>query len=327
MKTHAFRVHKPGPPAAMKWEEVELPKPKAGQVIVRHTAVGFNMVDTYLRSGVYPPRGPMPMGIGNEGAGVVEAVGRGVTRVKAGDRVAYATGMPDSYSEARLIEAHHLTKLPGWIDDETAAAMLLKGRTVEYLFNRTHKLRKGDVILFHAAAGGVGLIACQWAKAVGATLIGTAGTDAKCRLAKRHGAAHVINYAKKDFVKEVMRLTKGEGVDVVYDSVGKTTWAGSIECTKLLGLAVSFGNASGPPPLLDLLKEGQAKSPFIHRAITLNYMTSPELADASARSVIRMIKSGKVRITIDHRYKLREAPKVHRDAAARKTTGQVIMLP
>lgn len=327
MKCHAFRVHKPGPATAMKWEEVELPKPKRGEALIRHTAIGFNMVDTYMRSGLYPPRGSMPMGVGIEGAGVVEAIGPGVKRVKVGDRVAYATGMSGSYAEARIIGVDHLVKMPRWIDDKTAASILSKGRTVEYLFNQTHKLKKGDVILFHAAAGGVGLIACQWAKALGAKLIGTAGTDSKCALAKKFGAKHVVNYKKKDFAEEVMRITKGKGVDVVYDSVGKTTWTGSLESVKLRGLVVSFGSASGPPPLLNMAMEGQAKSAYFHRATTVNYMTSPEIADASARSVLRMIKSGKVKMHITRAYKLRDAVKVHQDAAGRKTTGQIIMVP
>ncbi len=327
MKTHAFRVHETGGPDVMKWEEVDLPKPKKGQVLIRHTAIGFNMVETYFRKGLYPPRDPMPMGAGLEAAGVIEAVGPGVEGFKPGNRVVYAGGPLGAYAEARVIDAVHLSKIPAWLDDETAAAALSKGRTVQYLFNRTHKLKRGDTILFHAAAGGVGLIACQWAKAVGATLIGTAGTDEKCRLAKRYGAKHVINYRKQDFVSEVMRFTKNKGVDVVYDSVGKDTWNGSIKCVRRLGLVVSFGSASGPPPPLDIAADGVKTSAYFTRATTVNYMTSPEIERASTRHLFRMMKSGAVKVKIGHTYRLRDAVQVHKDAEARKTTGAVVMIP
>ena len=238
-----------------------------------------------------------------------------------------AGGVPGTYAEWRLVPAAKLIKMPDWIDDETAASTFAKGRTVEYLFNRTHKLKKGESILFHAAAGGVGLIACQWAKAVGATLIGTAGTDAKCRLAKKYGAAHVINYSKKDFADEVLRLTKGEGVDVVYDSVGQTTWKRSLDSVKRLGLVVSFGSASGTPPPFDFAADGLKKSAFVTRATTVNYMTSEEIERKSSNAVLRMMKSGAVTIPIGHRYRLRDAVQVHRDAEGRKTTGAVVMIP
>ncbi len=327
MKIHAFRIHRTGGPSVLKWEEYDLPKPKRGEALVRHTAIGFNYVETYLRSGVYPLPS-LPCGIGVEAAGVVEAVGPGVTGVKPGQRVAYAGGSrPGSYAEACIQNAGALIRLPSWLDDKVAAAVLSKGMTVEYLFNRTHKLRKGETILFYAAAGGVGLIACQWAKALGATVIGTVGTEEKARLAKRHGCKYPIVTGKQDLVAEVKRITKGEGVDVVYDSVGKDSWDDSMECVRRLGLMVSFGSASGKPEPYDIGTKGLEKSAFITRATTVNYMTSDAIRQASARALFRMIRKAPIKIRINQTYALKDAPQAHRDAEARITTGSTVLLP
>lgn len=327
MKTHAFRFYEHGGPEVLKWEAVDLPDPGPGEVLIRHTAVGFNFVDTYMQSGLSHPT-PLPSGIGVEGAGVIEAVGPRVTGFTTGDRVAYSGGAPPgSYAEARVRSTTGLVKLPDWLDDRSAAAAMSKGRTVEYLFNRTHKLKKGDTILFQAAAGGVGLIACQWARAVGATVIGTVSTEEKARLAKRHGCKYPIIPGKQDLVAEVMRITKGEGVDVVYDSIGKDLWQTSLDSVKRLGLVVSFGSASGPPPPFDVHREGIKKSIFVTRATTVNYMTSDAIMRASSRSLFRMMKSGAVKIRIGQSYKLKDAPKAQRDALARRTTGSTVLIP
>jgi NADPH2:quinone reductase len=328
VKTHAFRIYKTGAPSVMKWEQVELADPGPGEVLLRHTAIGFNMVETYFRSGLYPLPG-LPAGLGVEGAGVIEAVGRRVKGLKPGTRVGYAGGGPQgSYAEARLISAAALIKLPAYIDERTAAAAISKGCTVQFLFNQTHKLKKGETIVFHAAAGGVGLIACQWAKAVGATVIGAVGTEEKARLARRHGCKHPIVVKKpQDLTDAVMRITKGVGVDVVYDSIGKDLWQSSLDSVRRRGLVVNFGSASGTPPPLDLAREGTQKSAYFTRAAGLNYMTSHEVRKASARHLFRMIKSGAVKVRIGQTYPLREAAKAHRDAAARKTTGSTLLIP
>ncbi len=325
MKVKAHRFHKPGAADVLKWEDVELGKPKAGEAQVRHTAVGLNYIDTYHRSGLYPL--PMPSGIGVEAAGVVEAVGRGVKHLKPGDRVAYSGGPFGAYSEARNVPADKLLKLPAKISDEEAAAMMLKGMTVEYLLCRTYPVKKDETILMHAAAGGVGLIAGQWANAIGATVIGTAGSAAKCKLAKAHGYTHVIDYNKKDFTKEVLRLTKDAGVPVVYDSIGKSTWDGSLDCLAPRGLMVSFGNASGP--VADI-------SPGILAAKGSLYLTRPSLAnytatradlELSARRLFKMVTSGKVKIEVNQTYPLKDAAKAHRDLEGRKTTGSTVFIP
>jgi NADPH2:quinone reductase len=327
MKAKAIRLHENGSPSVMKWESVELGDPGRGEILVRNTAVGFNMVDTYVRSGLYPSPAK-PCGLGAEAAGVVEAVGKGVKGFKAGDRVCYAFGTPQgAYAEARIMPTGFVLKTPGWLDDRVAAAVLTKGRTVEYLFNRTHKLKKGETILFHAAAGGVGTFAGQWAKSVGARAIGVVSTEEKAKIARRNGYAHVIVTANTDITEEVMRITRGEGVDVVYDSVGKDTWQASLESVRKLGLVVSFGSASGSPPPFDVAADGLKKSAFIHRATMVNYMTSEEIAAASARKVFSMIKKGALKPRIDATYKLSDAARVHRDAEARKTTGQIVMIP
>ena len=327
MKTHAFRVYQHGNPSVMFWEEVDLPDPGRGEVLIRHTAIGVNLVDSYMRYGLYPGLTP-PSGLGVEAAGVIEAVGRGVKDFKAGNRVAYAGGAPPgAYAEARVRGTGGLVKLPGWLDERTAAAALAKGRTVEYLFNRTHKLKKGETILFHAAAGGVGLIACQWARAVGATVIGTVSTDDKAALAKRHGCRHPINVKKQDLVAEVARITKGRGVDVVYDSIGLDLWRATLECVRPLGLVVSFGSASGPPPPFDVQNEGMRKSIYLTRATTANYMTGDDIIKASTQAVFRMIKSGAVKIRVGQTYALEDARDAHRDLEGRRTTGSSLLIP
>ncbi len=309
----------------MKWEEVKLGKPKKGQALIRHTAIGLNYVDTYQRSGLYPM--PMPSGLGMEAAGVVEAVGAGVKHVKPGDRVAYGSGAPGAYSEARIMDAATLVKIPRGISDEAAAAMMLKGMTVEYLIRRTYPVRKGQTVLFHAAAGGVGLIAGQWLNALGVRAIGTAGSAAKVKLAKAHGYAEVIDYTKKDFAKEVARLTKNAGVPVVYDSIGQSTWNGSLDCLQPRGYMVSFGNASGPvnsfaPGIL-----GAKGSLYLTRPSLVAYTASRKELEDCSKSLFAMVKSGKVKIEINQTYALKDAKQAHKDLESRKTTGSTILIP
>lgn len=325
MKVKAIRFHKHGPASVLKFEDVELGKPKKGEALVRHTAIGLNYIDTYQRSGLYPM--PLPSGTGGEAAGVVEAVGAGVTHVKPGDRVAYAGGPPGAYSEARVMDAGRLVKVPSGISDEQAAAMMLKGMTVEYLIRRTYKVKKGETVLFHAAAGGVGLIAGQWLKALGVNAIGTAGSAAKCKLAKAHGYAHVIDYSKKDFVKEVRRLTKGTGVPVVYDSVGKSTWDGSLDCLAPLGMMVSFGNASGAVESFAPGILAAKGSLFLTRPSLVHYTAARKDLEASARALFSVVKSGKVKLEINQTYPLKDAAKAHRDLEGRKTTGSTVLIP
>ena len=323
--TKAIRIHKVGPPSMMKWEEVEIGKPKKGEVRLRHTAVGLNFIDTYHRAGLYPL--PLPLTIGSEGAGVVEALGSGVAGLKAGDRVAYAGGPIGAYAEQRLIPAHHLIKLPKEISDQTAAAMMLKGMTARYLLRDTYRVKRGDTILIHAAAGGLGLILCQWANHLGATVIGTVGSKQKADLAKSHGCHHPIVYTKQNFVDRVRRLTKGAGVPVVYDSIGKDTFPASLDCLQKRGLFVSFGNASGPIPPFATGILTQKGSLFMTRPSLFDYIgTRTELA-ANARELIGMVKKGVVKIEINQTYALKDAAKAHRDLEGRKTTGSSVLLP
>ena len=326
MKTHAFLLHAYGGPEVLNWEEVELPEPGRNEVLIRNTAIGLNFAEIYLRMGQFG--GKLPTGIGLEAAGVVEKTGPGVRKFKAGDRVGYTgAATPGAYAEAVLRPTDGLVKLPKWLDDKTAAAVLTKGMTVQYLFNRTHKLKKGDTILFTAVAGGVGQIAVQWAKAVGARLIGTVGTDDKAALAKRIGARELIVHARQNMYEEVMRLTNGQGVDVVYDSIGKDTWLDSLKSVKKRGLVVCFGHASGHPPPYDVVRDGLANSAYIHRATTVNYVTTDEERQAAARHLFRMLKSGAVKARIGQTYPLRDAPRAQADMAARKTTGSTVLLP
>ena len=323
--TYAIRIHQAGGPEVLSWESVDLPAPGAGEATVRHVAVGLNFIDTYHRTGLYPL--PLPSGIGLEGAGVVEAVGAGVTEVQVGDRVAYAGGPSGAYAEARNIPAHRLLKLPDSISFDTAAAMMLQGLTAAYLLRKTYRVQPGDAVLIHAAAGGVGLIACQWAKALGATVIGTVGSDAKGELAKAHGCDHVINYSTENFVDRVRQITGGEGVPVVYDGVGKDTFMGSLDSLRPLGMLVTYGNASGPVPPLDLLLLSQKGSLFVTRPTIVSYTAKRADLEALGAELFDVVASGKVKIEVHQRYALKDAEQAHRDLEARKTTGSTILIP
>src|SRR5688500_4897941 len=297
----AVRYHKQGGPEVMQYDDVQVGEPGAGQVRIRHTAIGVNFVDVYQRSGLYPMQ--LPMVAGNEGAGVVDAVGQGVTELKAGDRVAY-TGLPGSYCDLRIVPADRMVKLPQGISEEQAASMMLKGLTVHYLIHTTYPVKKGETVLWHAAAGGVGLIACQWLKQLGVTVIGTAGSDEKCALAKSHGAEHVVNYSRENFVERVQAITGGKKVPVVYDSVGKNTWEGSLECLRPRGLLVSFGNASGAVPPVNLAILSTKGSLYVTRPTLATYIASR--ADLLERSsgLFEMAKSGTLKIETTARYNL-----------------------
>lgn len=320
----AIRFHKTGGPEVLQQDEIQVGEPGPGQARIRHTAIGVNFVDTYQRSGLYPM--PLPQVAGNEAAGVVEAVGAGVTELKAGDRVCY-TGLIGSYCEQRLVPADRLVKLPAGITDEQAASMLLKGLTVHYLISSTYAVKAGETVLWHAAAGGVGLIACQWLKALGVTVIGTAGSDEKCALAKAHGATHVINYSKENFVEKVKALTGGKGVPVVYDSVGKSTWEGTLDCPQPRGLIVSFGNASGAVPPVNLGILSAKGSLYVTRPTLATYIATRADLVARANALFDIVQSGKVKIETTGKYKLADAAKSHADLESRKTTGSVILVP
>ncbi|MGE0874170.1 MAG: quinone oxidoreductase [Burkholderiales bacterium] len=321
----AIRVHKTGGPEVMQLEDVELGDPGPGQARVRHTAIGVNFLDTYQRSGLYPMQ--LPIGAGNEAAGVVEAVGQGVTLVKPGDRVAYCGGAPGAYAEARSFAADRLVKIPEGMSDELAASIMLKGMTSWYLIHRTYKVQPGDTVLFHAAAGGVGQIAVQWLKALGATVIATVGSDDKAKIVKGLGADHVVVYTRENFTERVKEITGGKGLPVVYDSVGKSTFDGSLDCLRPLGLMVSFGNASGPVPPFNLGVLSAKGSLFITRPTLASYIGTRENLEAAAGALFGVVTSGKVKVGISARYKLADAVQVHKDLEARKTTGSVIMLP
>lgn len=323
--TKAIRIFRTGGPEVMEYVDVEVGEPGPGEARVRHHACGLNYIDVYFRTGLYPQ--PLPAGLGMEGAGVVEAVGEGVSHVKPGDRVAYAARPPGAYAEARVMPAAVLVKLPDNIDFDTGAAMMLQGLTVQYLFRRTFPLKGGETILFHAAAGGVGLIACQWARALGVNLIGTVGSDQKGELAKQHGATHVINYNKEDFVARVKEITGGRGVPVVYDSIGADTFTGSLDCLSPLGTMVSFGSASGPVPPFSLNELASRGSLFITRPTLFTYSTKREDLEAMAADLFDVVGSGKVRIEINQRYALKDAAQAHIDLEGRKTTGSTILLP
>jgi len=320
----AIRYHKQGGPEVLQLDEITVGDPGAGQVRVRHKAIGVNFVDTYQRSGLYPMQ--LPGVAGNEGAGVVDAVGQGVTNLKAGDRVTY-TGLPGSYTEVRLLPAERVVKLPDGVSEEMAASMTLKGMTVQYLIHRTYAVKSGETILWHAAAGGVGLIAGQWLKALGVNAIGTVGSEEKAALAKAHGWTHVINYNTENFVEKVKSLTGGKGVPVVYDSVGKTTWEGSLDCLRPRGLMVSFGNASGPVPPVNIGILQQKGSLYLTRPTLATYIASRADLEETARSLFDVVSSGKVKIETTKRYKLADAAQAHRDLEGRKTTGSIVLVP
>ncbi len=323
--TKAIRIHAHGGPEVMQWEDVPLPAPGPGEATVRHHAVGLNYIDVYFRTGLYPQ--PLPGGLGMEGAGVVEAVGPGVADLAPGDRVAYAGTPNGAYSLARTMPASKLVRLPDGIAFEQAAAMMLQGMTAQYLLRRTYPVKAGDTVLIHAAAGGVGLIACQWAKALGATVIGTVGSDEKAALARAHGCDHVIVYSRENFVERVKEITGGRGVPVVYDSVGKDTWPASLDCLQPLGMMVSFGNASGPIPPVNTGDLASRGSLFFTRPTLMTYTASREDLLAAATDLFDAVLSGKVRIEVQQRYPLAEAARAHRDLEARRTTGSTLLIP
>lgn len=324
----AIQIAAPGAADTMRLADVPVGDPGPGEVRIRHHAIGLNYIDVYHRSGQYPL--PMPHGIGMEGAGVVEAVGDGVLHLKAGDRAAYASQPPGSYAEARVMPAKCVVKLPEAIGFDTGAAMMLKGLTAQYLLKQTLPqggLIAGDFILFHAAAGGVGLIACQWAKALGLRLIGTAGSDEKCALAIRHGAEHMINYRREDFAARVKEITEGLGVKVVYDGVGKDTFDKSLDCLKPFGLMASYGSASGPVPPFNLATLGAKGSLYLTRPTIFTHIATRENTQVMADDLFSMVTSGKVKIPIERRYALADATQAHRDLEARLTTGCSVLIP
>jgi NADPH2:quinone reductase len=323
--THAIRIHKTGGPEVLSWEEVTVGDPGAGEARVRHSVVGVNYIDTYHRSGLY--KLALPSGIGNEAAGVVEAVGPGVDWVKPGDRVAYGTGPLGAYSEHRVMPADRLVKLPDGVSDRSAATLMLKGLTVQYLFRQTYRLKEGDTILFHAAAGGVGSIACQWARALGVTMIGTVGSDEKAALAKANGCTHTIVYTRENFVERVKALTGGKGVAVVYDAVGKDTFPASLDCLSPRGMFVSFGNASGPVPPFDILMLSQKGSLYMTRPTLATYGASRDAMTAMANEVFGLVVSGKIVSEPRQSFPLKDAAAAHRALESRQTTGASVLLP
>jgi len=321
---YAIRIHETGGPEKMRWEEVRVETPGPGQVLVRNTAIGLNYIDTYHRSGLYPVA--LPATLGMEGAGIVETVGPKVSGFKAGERVAYAQPI-GAYAEWVLRPADRLVKIPAGIGDKIAAAMMLKGMTAQYLLRRTYKVRAGDTILVHAAAGGVGQILCQWAKHLGATVIGTVGSDEKAKLAKKAGCRHVIVTAREKFPERVKEITKGAGVPVVYDGIGKDTFMSSLDCLAPLGLMVSYGSASGAVPPFELAILSQKGSLFLTRPTLMTYTAKREDLLKSAAELFSVVKKGAVKIIINQTYHLKEAAQAHRDLESRKTTGSTVLLP
>ena len=324
----AIQITAYGGPEQMQLVDLAVGEPGPGEIRIRHQACGLNYIDVYQRTGLYA--NPLPLTLGMEGAGIVEAVGEGVVHLRAGDRAAYASNPPGSYSEARVMPAKNVVKLPDGIAFDTAAGMMLKGLTAQYLLKKTRPvegLEAGDFVLFHAAAGGVGLIACQWARALGLQLIGTAGSAAKCELARAHGAAHMIDYSREDFVARVKDITGGRGVKVVYDSVGKDTWEGSLNCLRPFGLMASFGNASGPVPPFAPGSLGPKGSIYVTRQTLFTHIATREATQAMADDLFAVVGSGAVQIRIDQRYPLADAAQAHRDLEARKTTGSTVLLP
>jgi NADPH:quinone reductase len=326
ISSRAVRIDQNGGPEQLKLVTVMVGEPGPGEIRIRHKAVGLNYIDMYQRAGMYPL--PLPLQLGMEASGVVEAVGTGVTHLQVGDRAAYASQPPGSYCEVRVMPAKCVCKLPDAISFETGAAMMLKGLTAQYLLSRTQPqggLKAGDFVLFHAAAGGVGLIACQWARAMGLQLIGTAGSDEKCALAKEHGAAFAINYAKEDFVARVKEITGGKGVKVVYDSVGKDTFLKSLDCVSPFGLVANFGNASGKVEPLDINVLAGKGSLYVSRPTLFTHIATRETTQAMADELFAMVTSGKVNIRIDQRFALEDVQEAHRSLEARKTTGCTIL--
>lgn len=324
----AIQIRRTGGPEVIEVAEVQVGDPGPGEIRIRHRACGINFIDVYQRNGLYAL--PLPLTLGMEGAGVVEAVGEGVTHLKPGDRAAYASQPPGAYSEVRVMPAKCVVKLPDAIGFEDGAAMMLKGLTVQYLLRKTQPqggLQPGDFILFHAAAGGVGLIACQWARAMGVQLIGTAGSDEKCALALEHGAAHAINYQRENFVERVRQITGGRGVKAVYDAVGKDTWEGSLDCLQPFGLMASYGNASGPVAPVALATLAAKGSLYVTRPTIFTHIATREATQAMADDLFGMVTSGKVKIRVDQRYALKDAAQAHVDLESRRTTGSSVLLP
>lgn len=322
----AVRVHSHGGPEALTYEEIAVDHPQAGQVLIQHTAIGLNFLDTYFRSGLYPAPAGLPLIPGGEAAGVVVETGEGVDWLKKGDRIAYTTPL-GAYCEERVIAADRLVKIPQGVSDEQAAAMMLKGMTAEYLLRRTFPVKPGDTILYHAAAGGVGLILGQWAKHLGATTIGTAGSADKVELALAHGFDHVINYREKDFVAEVRELTGGRLCDVVYDSVGKDTFPGSLDCLRPRGMFVSFGQSSGPIAPFNMALLSQKGSLFATRPTLFTYIAARADLEAAAKALFEVVSSGVVAVRINQRYALKDAARAHADLEARRTTGTTVLIP
>lgn len=324
--TKAIRIHQTGGPEVMQWEEVPDPVAKPGEALIRQTAVGLNFLDCYYRSGLYPSPVGLPLIPGSEGAGVVEALGEGVTGLSVGDRVGYFSAV-GAYAERRTIAADRLVKLPDGIGDRQAAAMMLKGMTASFLLLRTFKVKPGDTILFHAAAGGVGLIAGQWAKHLGATVIGTAGSPDKVDLAKRHGYDHVIDYRSQNFVEEVREITGGKMCDVVYDSVGVDTYMGSLDCLRPMGMLVAFGQSSGAIPPFNLALLAQKGSLYVTRPTLFVYTAKRKDLEDIAASLMEVVANGVVTIDVNQTYALSEAAQAHRDLEGRKTTGATVLIP
>jgi len=323
--THAIRIHSPGAPEAFVWDAIDVPAPAEGQALIRHTAIGVNYIDVYHRTGLYPLPA-MPAIIGMEGAGVIEAVGPGVTDLSPGDRVAYACGPTGAYAERRLVPAAQMVKIPAGISDATAAAMMLKGMTAQYLLKDTAPVHAGDTVLVHAAAGGVGLLLCQWAKHLGCTVIGTVGSDDKAALARAHGCDHAIVYTREDFPARVKEITGGKGARVIYDGIGRDTFAGSLDALALCGRLVCYGQASGPiaPINLGILS---AKSASISRPVLFHYTATPESLARIAGDLLDVVSRGIVKLDTPREYALRDAAQAHRDLEGRRTTGSLVLMP
>jgi len=322
---HAIRIHAHGGPEVMQWDAVELPAPARGEALIRQSAIGLNFIDVYERTGLYP--GALPMGLGREAAGVAEAVGPGAGGLRVGDRVAYASGQPGAYAEQRVLPADRLVKIPEGVSDRLAAAAMLKGMTAQFLLRRTFRVRKGTSVLIHAAAGGVGLIAAQWARHLGATVIGVVGSDAKAAVARAHGCHEVLVLGRDDIPARVRALTGGQGADVVYDSVGKDTFAASLDSLRPLGMMVSYGNASGPVPPFQPLELARRGSLFLTRPTLFHYIARRADLLRSARELFEVIGRGAVRIEIGQTYALRDVAQAHRDLEARRTVGSTVLLP
>jgi NADPH:quinone reductase len=322
---NAIRFHQVGGPEVLQFENVSVGDPGPGEVRLRHTAVGLNYIDTYQRSGLY--KLPLPSGIGGEAAGVVEAVGSGVSEFKQGDRVAYSGGPPGAYAEVRVMPIDRLVKLPDGVSERTAATLMLKGLTVQYLLRQTYPVKAGETILLHAAAGGIGLIACQWARALGVTVIGTVGSDAKAELAKANGCTHTIVYTRESFVDRVKELTGGKGVPVVYDAVGKDTFPGSLDCLSPRGMFVSFGNSSGPVPPFEILLLSQKGSLYATRPTLFTYTAKRADMLKMAEEMFALVQSGKLKNDARQTYALKDAAQAHRDLESRKTSGSTVLLP